>query len=57
MMNHHQKLWIRVTTKRKVDNGSENTETGELVGESHRNEGVNVARDGDEKVLGDAVLV
>ena len=46
-----------MTTKRKVDNGSENTETGELVGESHRNEGVNVARDGDEKVLGEAVLV
>ena len=44
-------------TKEKVDNGSENTETGELVGESDRNEGVNVTRDGDEKVLGEPVLV
>ena len=43
--------------KEKVNNGSENTETGELVGESDWNEGVNVTRDGDKKVLGEAVLV
>ena len=43
--------------KEKVDNGSENTETGELVGESDRNEGLNVTRDGDKKVLGEDVLV
>ena len=43
--------------KDKVDNGSENTEMGDLVVESDRNEGVNVTRDGDKKVLGEAVLV
>ena len=43
--------------KDKVNNGSENTEMGDLVVESDRNEGVNVTRDGDKKVLGEAVLV
>ena len=41
----------------QVDNCSENTESGELVVESDWNEVVNVTRDGDEKVLGETVLV
>ena len=43
--------------KGEVDNGSENTEMGQSVVESDRNEGVNVERDGDDKILGEAVLV
>ena len=43
--------------KHDVQNGSEYTEMGQSLVESDRYEGVNVERDVDDQILGEAVLL